>query len=132
MIVVLAFGAVWAVAAAPETQVAVVPAVATKADAAKLRTQALQNALAGQFAEGLQQFQQAAKAAPSDPIVVEAVRLLERYTAQSGKASRQRAREYEDTVPRVRHSQIAQVYAEKADKEHLKKLRADEGPGGRV
>jgi len=111
-------------AAAPGTRAtAVSPSSAAGLGLVKLRTQGLESALSGRYAEGLAQLRRVAKVKPGDPIVTEALPLLESYLERWGRAATQRNEEYEAAVLRVGWCGIAQAYVEKADAEQLKKLR---------
>ena len=81
------------------------------------------DALAWQFAKGLDRLRGAVKADPADAVAAEAVKLIEEHMKIARKSEAQRMKEYNDCVMRVGHMKLAQGYVETADKELLKKFR---------
>ena len=122
-LLVLYAGCLPGLAENPQVAIAEKPALTSSVDGRKLRIDGIDDALKGQFVEGLDQLRKAVKADPADAVAAEAVKLIEKHMKIVEKSEAQRKAEYDDCVMRVGHMKVAQSYVETADKELLKKLR---------
>ncbi len=75
--------------------------------------------LAGNFNDGLAVLQKAGKLAPDNARVTKALRLAEDHARLLARSERQRAKEYADTVERVRYALCAQQYQPELEKDGL-------------
>lgn len=95
-----------------------------QARAARLRDEALQQAIDGQFTEALSRLREARKLNAEDPIVRKGIDMLDRYERRMDQARAQRRREYEYEIDRIRWAYQAQEHIEaNPEAEDVVKLR---------
>ena len=98
--------------------------LSAEARSARLRDQALQQALDGNFAAALGRLREAQKLNGEDPVIRQGIDLLEGHDRRMARASAQRHREYEYEIDRIRWAYQAQEYVEAhPDAEEVDKLR---------
>jgi len=112
-------------ATAPVTQ----PVDAGAAEAAKLRSAGIENALAGRFETAVRQLHRSQEI-HAHSAAAAAAKLLEDHLERARQADGERSKEYADAVRRVRRSMLAQAYLPRLIEAGLVSAAGDDGRTG--